>query len=79
MLTPHHVGDGFTQGSPTLVEHRREVRQSPFLLIEIEVARVACCLPLIRDAITLIGNAIALVGDAFALVGDALPLGVKRV
>jgi len=51
----------------------------PFLLIEIEVAGVACCLPLIRDTVPLIGNSISLGGDALALAGDSLPLVVNLV
>src|SRR5207244_8291941 len=80
LLTPEYVGDGFTEASPTLVERQLEVRQLPFLLIEIEVAGIASRLPLIRHAVTLIGDAIALLGHALALAlaGDSLPLVVKR-
>ena len=79
MLTADHIGNGFTQGSPTLVEHPLEVRQLLFLLIEIEVAGVASCLPLIRNAVPRVGNSIPLVGDVLALVGDSVPLVLKRV
>ena len=79
LLAPEDVGDGLAQGSPAFVERLLEVRQSPFLLIEFQVAGVAGSLALIGDGVPLVGNAIPLVGDALALVGDSLPLVVKRV
>src|ERR1700716_487923 len=68
LLTPHHLGHGFTKGPRALVERRFQVGQPLFLRIEVEVAGIARRLPLIRDALPLVGDAIPLVRDSLALV-----------
>jgi len=68
LLTPDHVRYRLTQSARTLIKRQLTVGELPFLVIELNVARIGRRFPLVGDVVARIGNSIPLVGDSLPVV-----------
>jgi hypothetical protein len=75
VLAPDHVGDRFTQGARSLVEHELEAGQAFLLLVEPEIASVRRGFPLVGDCVALLGDSVPLLGNTFPLILSRFAMG----